>query len=42
MRQPHLPAKQAGQVDRQGEVQAVQSLQDSNLLQPRVPDRPLP
>ena len=42
MRQPHLRAQQAGPVDRSGEVQEVQSLPVSDLLQPRVPDRLLP
>ena len=42
MRQPQLRAQPAGPVDQPGEVQAMQSLQDSDLLQPRVSGRPLP
>ena len=42
MRQPHLRAQQAGQVDRPSEVQEVQSLPGCDLLQSRVSDRPLP
>ena len=40
--QPHFRAQQAGQVDRSGEVQAVQPLQGCDLLQSRVSGRPLP